>query len=484
MPNVVNATPPLPNEQTVMKQSLPFAAKLDSILKSELLFGTSSSISIRNSETGEIIYSSSGDMQLHPASNLKLLTASTALEKLGADYQFSTEIWTNGKIKGNTLQGDLIVKGKGDPTLIKEDLDQFAKDLLAMGIHKVNGNLIADDSWYDQIRLSPDLVWSDETEAYGAQVSALTLSPDQDYDTGTIIIEVKPATKFGDPALLTLTPSTDFVNIINQTTTVKKDGTTGIDYEREHGTNQIKVTGTIAIGSQTKKTWISVWDPTLYSLHVFKHSLEENGIKLNLDLKFKIDDTPHHAVLLTHKKSMPLRELIVPFMKLSNNGIGETLTKEMGKVINGEGSWNKGISVIKETLPHFGVNANSVSLRDGSGISHKNLISANQLTQLLYNVQDKKWFPEFENSLPVSGMPEKLTGGTLRKRLTEEPYKGMVKAKTGTLDGVSTLSGYLTTKNGDIWIFAIIINNFMGKSEYAKSIEDEIVKTLVQDEGR
>ena len=106
----------------------PLTVKLDHILKNELLSGSVTGVSVRKADTGEIIYSSSGDTRLHPASNLKLLTAAAALEKLGPEYQFSTEVWVDGKMKGNTLHGNVYLKGKGDPTLLKEDLDQFTKE--------------------------------------------------------------------------------------------------------------------------------------------------------------------------------------------------------------------------------------------------------------------------------------------------------------------------------------------------------------------
>ena len=468
---------PIPMEAASYSQIEP---QIQSILKSEPLIGSSLAISVRKSTNGELLYSSNGDMRLHPASNLKLLTAAAAFETLGKDYQFTTEVWINGRIKDNVLKGDLFLKGKGDPTLLKEDLDLFAKDLLANGIHSINGNIIADDNWYDDVRLSQDLTWSDESQSYGAQVSALTLSPDEDYDAGTVIIQASPAAKVGDPANLTLSPSTDYVKIMNQTKTVEKNGSTKIEIEREHGTNQVIVKGTIALDHKDLKSWIAVWEPTQYVLHIFKSSLEMNGIQLGKESKLLTGEIPEEATLLTYKKSIPLKDLLVPFMKLSNNGIGETLTKEMGKIIYNEGSWDKGIEVIRETISSFGMNPNTLQLRDGSGISHKNMIPADELTQLLFAVQSKSWFPEFENSLPLSGMPEKLVGGTLRKRLTEESFKGKIKAKTGTIDGASTLSGYVTTKSGEKLIFSIMINNHLGESETIKAIEDEIAKVIVE----
>lgn len=221
---------------------------------------------------------------------------------------------------------------------------------------------------------------------------------------------------------------------------------------------------------------MTVWEPTYYALDVFKKSLQENGIEFNKKTQLKIGVTPENATLLTFKKSMLLKDLLVPFMKLSNNGHGETLTKEMGKVMYGEGSWDKGLQVIKETVTNLGVNGDTLLLRDGSGMSHKNMIPANELSALLYRVQEKNWFPEFENSLPVAGISDRFVGGTLRSRLTEEHVKGNVKAKTGTIGGVSTLSGYVTTRSGEKLIFSIMINNHL--SDSVKSIEDEIVKTL------
>ncbi|HVI21369.1 MAG TPA: D-alanyl-D-alanine carboxypeptidase/D-alanyl-D-alanine-endopeptidase, partial [Bacillus sp. (in: firmicutes)] len=170
-------------------------------------------------------------------------------------------------------------------------------------------------------------------------------------------------------------------------------------------------------------------------------------------------------------------DLMISFMKLSNNGHAEILTKEMGKTVYGEGSWDKGLGVIKETVTSLGVNGTTLMLRDGSGMSHKNMIPANELTKLLYWIQEKNWFPEFENALPVAGISDRLVGGTLRSRLTEDSIKGKVKAKTGSIAGVSSLSGYVTTGNGERLIFSIMINNHL--SDSVKTIEDEIVKTLV-----
>ncbi|WP_243355114.1 D-alanyl-D-alanine carboxypeptidase/D-alanyl-D-alanine endopeptidase [Bacillus litorisediminis] len=463
-------------KEAVISQSPDLQAKIDAILSDERLLGTSTGVSIRNADTGEVLYSYHGDMRLHPASNMKQLTTIAALETLGEDYQFTTEVLTDGSITGNVLQGNLYIKGKGDPTLLEKDLDQFAKDLRALGIQQINGDLIGDDSWYDDVRLSQDLNWSDEQFYTGAQVSALTLSPNEDYDAGTVIVEVTPSDEAGGKAQVKVTPETDYVTIINNTEMTAAGGSKSISIEREHGTNNIVIEGAMPLDGSRSRSWVAVWEPTGYAMDVFKKSLEEQGIKLVGNTDVKIGVTPENATLLTSKKSMTLEELLIPFMKLSNNGHGETLTKEMGKVVYGEGSWDKGLQVIEEVVTDFGVNGDTILLRDGSGMSHKNMIPANEITQLLYAVQDESWYPAFEFSLPVAGESDRLVGGTLRTRMTSEPAKGNVKAKTGSLTGVSTLSGYVTSADGKKLIFSIMINNYLASS--VRSIEDSIAVTL------
>jgi serine-type D-Ala-D-Ala carboxypeptidase/endopeptidase (penicillin-binding protein 4) len=438
--------------------------------------GALAGVSIRSATTGNIIYDHFGNLRLRPASNLKLMTAAAALSVLGENYTFSTHLSTDGQVVGNMIFGNLYIKGKGDPTLREEDFDRFAEELIQMGVTVIQGDLIGDDTWYDDVRLSVDLPWSDEQTYYGAQISALTASPNKDFDAGSVIVEVRPAKKVGQPALISITPKMDYMKIVNKTKTVQSDGNKKIKIVREHGTNTINIIGTIPTKSAKITDWIAVSDPTGYALALFKKSMEKKGIVISG--KVRRGTVPNKVNLLTTHQSMPLSGLLVPFMKLSNNVHAEMLIKEMGKVKRGEGSWDKGLEVLESELIKLGVNTETLLIRDGSGISHLNLIPANEISTLLFTIQNKPWFNTFLHSLPIAGEQEKWIGGTLRHRMNQPIMRGRIKAKTGTLTSVSSLSGYVETSKGEKLIFSILLNNLINEEE-GKELEDRILEILV-----
>ncbi|WP_377888982.1 D-alanyl-D-alanine carboxypeptidase/D-alanyl-D-alanine-endopeptidase [Alkalihalobacillus sp. R86527] len=448
---------------------------LKNILSDEGLKGAIAGVSVRAADTGDILFEHHGDTRLTPASNMKLITAAAALDTLGHNYRFITDVATNGKIEKDVLKGDLYLIGRGDPTILKEDFDDFATTLKEKGINRIEGNLIGDESWYDTQRLSEDMIWTDESEYYGSQVSALTSAPNHDYDAGTIIVEVFPSTVEGESAKVTTSPNTDYVTVQNSATSVAPDEETEIFINRKHGTNLITVKGRISIGDAKERSWIAVSDPAMYALRLFEQSLKNVGITINENLQ--INKAPEDVTILTTKKSMPLHELLIPFMKLSNNGHGEILVKEMGKRKKDEGSWEAGLEVVNDYLMKEGLQPDNILIRDGSGISHVTLIQPNQLSMLLYKLQSSEWFNHYFTSLPVAGSKGRFVGGTLSNRMKGTAAENVVFAKTGTLQGVSSLSGYVKHENP--MIFSIIINQFLDEDKI-EEIEDRIAISLAE----
>ena len=449
--------------------------QLSALTQHPELVGVSVGISVRNATDGHVIYMYRGDDRLSPASSMKLVTSAAALQILGQSYRFSTEIYTDGKQKGNVLKGNLYIRGKGDPTLHEKDFTKIAISLKKMGIRKIKGEIRADDTWYDHTRLSLDLPWSDEQEYYGAQISGLTVSPNADYDAGTVIVQVKPGKAIGKPAKITLIPQTDFVEIINKTKVGKPDSKNTIQIVREHGSNRITLNGTMPLHSKAEKTWVSLWEPTGYALDLFKKSLEKQGIKITGRHTYWKVPSKHKKLLTDY--SPTLATILVPYMKFSNNTVSETLVKEIGRIKRGKGSWHKGLAVIQEEFAELGIEEDSILMRDGSGLSHVNFITANALTRLLYEAQFKPWYSTYRNSLPVAGISDRAIGGTLKNRMRGTVAQGNVLAKTGTLSTVSSLTGYVCGGKGNKYVFSILINHTR-EDQRVKHIEDQLAIIL------
>ncbi|TWT16029.1 D-alanyl-D-alanine carboxypeptidase/D-alanyl-D-alanine-endopeptidase [Planomicrobium sp. CPCC 101079] len=446
------------------------------IIQGSRLADAACSLAIRHAETGDLLYGKNEEDGITPASSLKILTAAAALEVLGENHRFSTAVFMDGAIEKGILHGNLYLRGQGDPTLRKSNLDNFAAALAKRGVKEISGNLIGDDTWFDADRLSPGISQEDESYYYAARISALNLSPNADFDTGSIKVDAKPS-RIGQPAKVILPSSAAFMEVDNRAVTVPKNESNTLLIERETGTNKIIITGNVPLGSAGAKEWISVPDPTAYALFNFQLALAERGIAFSETSKILAGKVPPAATLLLSHESMTLKKLLVPFMKLSNNSHAEMLAKEMGKAVYGDGSWNSGLRVMRSFLEGFGLDTDQWLFEDASGMSHTNKITAAELSKLLYKVRFRPWFSHFLNGLPVAGAPERFIGGTLRKRFKTGSAKNNATAKTGTLNGVSSLSGYVKTKDGEWLVIAFLTQGFAAPTIPAI---DRLVEAIAQ----
>ncbi|WP_433433720.1 D-alanyl-D-alanine carboxypeptidase/D-alanyl-D-alanine endopeptidase [Nonomuraea sp. CA-141351] len=438
---------------------------LNQILSDSRLTIARAGVVVKSAATGEELYATDAGKLLTPASNTKLFTSAAAVDTLGLDYRFPTTVLSAGRKVGSALTGDLVLRGTGDPTMLAEDYDALAAKVAGAGVKVVTGRLVADDTWFDSQRLGNDWSWDDETAYYAAPISALTASPDRDYDAGSVIVSVAAD---GDKVKVSTTPETGYLKIVNKATVGSE---TDVLIERQHATRTVVITGTV---KDPYQEWVAVDDPTAYVSSLFRGALARHGVKV---LGPTVTGAaPEGAAELAKHESMTLGELLVPFLKLSNNIHAEILTKAMGRKVANQGTWSAGLKVSTDFAKANGVQV--INMRDGSGLSRRDGFSPGSIVQLLTAVRNKPWFKTWYEALPIAGNAERFVGGTLRSRMRNTPAANNVHAKTGSLTGVTSLSGYATSAEGEPLIFSIMLNQFLSSSP--KDIEDKIAIRLAQ----
>ncbi|MET9627640.1 D-alanyl-D-alanine carboxypeptidase/D-alanyl-D-alanine-endopeptidase [Lentzea sp. NPDC006480] len=435
---------------------------LDAILADGGLQGADVGITVRDANTGEVVYTRSGSRRSQVASNLKVLTTTAALELLGPDYKWKTELQSSGARYGSTLNGDLVLRGTGDPTMSAPRYKALADTLKNSGVTKVSGSLVLDDTAFDSQPYGLGWAWDDEPYSYNAETSALTLSPDAKFSAGTVIVRVKPGAAAGAPVQVSVEPANDQVQIRSTATT----GDGGVTVEREHGTNVINVSGSTSVETTTLST---VKDPTGLVGSVFKKALADNGIKVVGGVKR--GKAPQGAAVLASEESITLGQLVNPLLKNSNNMLAEVLVKTAG------GSFTNGVNQLSRKWGGLGVDANWVEIFDGSGMSRMDEISPDDLSNVLVKAKTKPWFGTWQASLPIAGRD-----GTLVNRMKGTAAEGKVLAKTGSMSGVSALTGYATTQDGRELAFSLVQNNSVLWFN-PRTIEDKVAVRLASDGG-
>lgn len=410
-----------------------------------------------------------------PASNTKIVTAVTAMHTLGPSYRFKTEVIRRARLRGGTLAGNLYLKGYGDPTLRRSDLRDLARRVRAAGIRTVNGNLVADASFFDNVGYNP--TWSTSYAAgyYAAEVSGLTLAPDADYNPGTVQINYAPGPAAGKPAKITFTPrAASYLRVSDEVTTGKRGTASTFSASRSYGSAVIKLRGKVPRGRSTGHVLITVARPDLYAAAVFRAQLRRAGVAVRGTTRAFATPAGGRTVI-ARDTSMTLSKLLVPFLKLSNNGHAEALTKAMGALKGRPGNWADGLSYTRAYLKRLGVGMKRVRLRDGSGLSLADRLTPRGVARVLFRVRREPWFPAFYAALPVAGNTRRMVGGSLRYRMNGTRAANNARAKTGALTGVTALSGYVRGRDGRPYVFSML-------SQYSdaspRPVEDKLVVAL------
>ena len=427
---------------------------------------------VADASTRTPVYVRYANTPLAPASTQKTFTAAAAMYTLGSGYRWRTDVYAPSAPVGGVVSGRLYLKGAGDPTLLERDLTALASALRSKGVTRVTGDVVADASAFDEVRYSPYWSTSYASSYYAAQVSALTLAPDTDYDAGTVIVSASPGTSTTSAPRLTVTPASaaSHVRVVNRARTSATGSMTTIAVTRASGTNTLTVTGQVPLGHSAARKWVTVDDPALMTARALRTRLVAAGIRG--DGTAVRGTTPGGRSLLARHTSMTLGQLLVPFLKLSNNGHAEAITKTLGSRYGRPGNWADGTKALRDYAARVGIPVAGLRFVDGSGLARANRLTPSQLATLLDKVQRTSWWPTFRAALPVAGTdPVRWTGGTLAGRMRGTAAAGNLRAKNGSLTGVTSLAGYVTGADGRRYVF-VMISNYSGISP--RPVEDRL----------
>ena len=465
-------------QQSAVKQTIvaDFQKELDSIFNDPNFTNAIWGVVIQSLETGEYVYKRNENISLMPASNMKLFTTATALTMLGPDYTYTTNLLTNGKIEENVIKGDLIIRGSGDPTFPRRNKDDslnllfnsWIDSLKNIGITKIQGNIIGDDNCFDDQALGIGWSWDNETYDYSAPTSGLC------YNNNCVDLLISPGQYVGSTAEVKVHPNTKYITLHNKIRTVPNDTFTNLDYYRKSGTNIIDAFGVISLRGRTQVEPISIDNPTLYAATVLKEMLEQAGISVTGsamdidDINSKKEFTNIYQTL-NSSSSAPLSEIIKTTNKISQNLYAEQLLKTLAKEFEGLGSIGKSVELQRKFFNEVGIDPDKIEIIDGSGLSRLNLVTPMQVLAILNYMYHHQYWNEFYNSLPIAGVD-----GTISGRMKNSKAANNVRAKTGFINHVRALSGYVTSKDGEVYAFSMIANNYTVPTSLVNNIQDSV----------
>jgi len=461
-------------------QSSPLQVDLDRIFDQPTVARALLGIRIESLTTGALLYERNSQKLVVPASNMKLLTMAVAAERLGWDYRFETRLEAAGPVVNGTLQGDLIVTGSGDPSIVSQDFGpaavfgEWAQALRAAGITRVEGRLIGDDNAFDDEGLGAGWAWDYLTAGYAAPSGALS------YNENVAVVRIRPGSAAGEPARLELSPPGHLLEVTNDVRTGASGSGTSVDFARPQGSAHLTIRGSVPVDSNVVTRTTTIENPTRFFVEGLRLALAERGVAVRGGA-WDIDDvesapTRTSRRVIATRQSLPLSYLAGYFIKSSQNFYGEMFLKAIGLAASGVGSAPAGRQAVRETLGAWGIDGDAFVMNDGSGLSRYDYVTADTILTILKHVwKDEKMRGPFLALLPVAGRD-----GTLDTRMRGTVLDGRVMAKTGTISNVRSLSGYLETKSGERIAFSIIANHFTATSADIDAIAEKALARVAE----
>ena len=452
-------------------------------------------IKIASLDTGKTVYEENADKYVMPASNMKNFTVAAALERLSPDFRFTTSVYANSMPDASgAIKGDLRIYGRGDVSLSAafyegdylKGLDVLADKIAQAGVKRVEGNLIGDESYFSGGAIPPSWEWDDLQWRSGAEVSALPLNDN------TLDLSVKPGSAVGSTCAVGLQPFNSIMRVVNRCLTSAADVKRDLTIKKALEQNILEISGTMPVGDKGFSSFLTVSHPAELFVALLKQRLQEKGVTITGQTR--VVGTKEKAVSstvssvppveITKLESPPFGLIAAKTMKPSQNLYTETILWTLGEQFGDKTnpkltSAERGAAVVRAFLQQVGIPPDAIVQWDGSGLSRHNLVTANANVQLYtYMAKQSRYAQAWRDSLTIGG-----TDGTLQNRFKGTVAAGNVRGKTGTIDQVSALSGYVTTASGETLVFSIIINGVTNSGIRTATI-DEIVVNLANFNGR
>jgi D-alanyl-D-alanine carboxypeptidase/D-alanyl-D-alanine-endopeptidase (penicillin-binding protein 4) len=479
-------------------------SRIEEVVRQPALVPGFFAVKIVSLDTGNVIFEQNANKFTRPASNMKLYTVAAALDRLTPDYHFMTSVYAKEKVDDGKIKGDLIIYGRGDPSFATRfnDGDYFkginglADRIVAAGVKRVRGDLVGDESYFNGAPLGSGWEWEDLQWSYGAQVSALTVNDN------AIDLAVKPGEKVGAPVVVTTgPPSSTFMTIANRATTSARGSKSELQIYRGVGANTLELTGSLPLGDAGFIGGVAISDPPLAFVSMLRDALVKRGVKIDgrtrtIDARSGASIVPNPSLFTVQPTNIPPQPL--PFeiasmqsptfsliaahtLKPSQNLYTELILRTLGtpRISSTQTNEEAGLIVVRSFLRQAGVPESDLALNDGSGLSRNDMITANATVQLLTFMSKHRYFAQFRDALPIAGVD-----GTLRTRMKGTPAEGNLRAKTGSLSSVASLSGYVTTAAGEHLAFSMMLNNYPDAGALRRDSIDAIAVLLASFAGK
>jgi len=450
-------------------------ARINTLLADSALYRSQAGIKIASLRTGEVLFERNAQLLFHPASNQKLLTSSAAFVLLGPDFNFKTSlVCDSSAFNKDVINGDLVLVGRGNPDLSTGDLSTLAQALAQQGIREVTGNIICDDFYFDDVRWGSGWMWDDDPSWLFSRFSALTINDN------AVEVAVTPGRSLGHPAQVMINAPSPFVEFINASITVaRRQQIDSLSLPRlslarrwQENQNVYVISGAIGMEEAPREEKINVLDPALLAGYVLHDVLLLNGIQVRGRI-FRGFGPSKVRVLAEHEA--PILPVLTNLNKISDNLTAELVLKTIGAERFGRpGTAEKGVAAMRAFLQNSGVDTLAINSADGSGVSRYNLVTPDGLVDLLTAMwQREDLRPAFVSTLPIAGVD-----GTLSNRMRGSAAEGVLRAKTGSLSGVSSLSGYTITAEGEAVVFSMMMQHYLVKDAAVRSVQDRIAAEI------